>query len=157
MKPLRVHGAEPPAPLVRLRELQKWILVSRDRLEALESDGKIKPLRKHVRAKALYRKWQFYELLSCQRASPVSGNRTPLTMFVRRLDAVDWLGVTKAEFESWVRCGLIRPLRIRGRAAKAYYQTSEIEIKILGVLPSRPATLEQLIRDLEQPESTPTP
>ena len=148
-----MHGPEPSTQLLRLRDLQKWISVSRDRLEALEAKKKISPLRKKKGAKALYRKWQFYELISPERMCSVSENRTPSTFFVRRRDVVAWLSVTNAKFEAWADEGLIHPVRFNGKRTKAYFRTDEIEVKILGVRPTKPFTPEQLIYDYEQRES----
>ena len=146
MKLLFAHGVEPSAELLRLRDLQKWLRVSRDRVESLEATGRIKPFRKHPGAKALYRKWQFLALVACRSLS--RGNQVPPGYLVRRLDVIDWLGVTKTEFESWVRCGLLHPWRDRENA-KALFYVEEIEMVILGRPATRPfPTFEKLRADL---------
>lgn len=144
MKALVVHGQEPPAELLRLCDVQRWIRVSRDRLESLEAVGALKPLRKYPNANRLYRKWQFYALITSSGRLPSPNKLVPRSSLIRRADALAWLGVSKSEFDSWVKHKLIRVSRIR-RNAKSYYAVGEIEEVILGRRATHPLTLEELL------------
>jgi hypothetical protein len=125
----RTLGKEPACELLRLRDVQAWLRISRDAIELLEREGKIMPFRKRRRAKAWYRKWQLaFEFLLPEEKQ----NKAPRSLFIHRADALVWLGVPAAEFESWVRCEIISARRFRDRW-KAYYDVSEIKKNVLGL------------------------
>src|SRR5262249_26290438 len=110
--------------------VQNWLKISRDCLESLEARGRINPFRKHKRAKAWYPKWQ----LSCEFLLPEERqNKMPSTVWIRRADALAWLGIPAAEFESWVRLRIISAIRLRSAQSKARYVVREIKMKILGL------------------------
>jgi hypothetical protein len=121
------RGKEPPYELLRIRDVLNWLPISRDKVESLEKERKITPFRKRKNAKAWYHKWQ----LCCEFRRPIKNqNRVPPTEFLRRGDALAWLGVPGSEFESWVRHKIISA-QIHGDGGKAYYRLSEIKNKVL--------------------------
>ena len=128
--------------LLRLRDLLKWLRsdwisgFSRDELERWEAAGVIHPFRKHTRAKAIYRKWEFKNVLkklngAADGAQNLNLNREPEAKLLRRGDVTAWLGVTKAEVDSWSPC-VIHPIRKR-KNSKARYRKSEIKRNVLGI------------------------
>lgn len=121
------RGEEPANELLRLRDVVRWLGVSEDFIAAVERAGQITAFRKCTQAKAWYRKWQ---LCSFLREPGKMQIKEPRAEMLRRADVLSWLGVPSAEFESWVRCGVISATR--NRRAKAYYRRSEIKQKVLG-------------------------
>jgi len=126
---LKSHRTRPRCELLRLRQVLQWLGISRDYLELLEKEGRITPFRKSKGAKAWYRA---YELCSDFEIGLPTAKR-PRTLLVRRADVLCWLGVPAAEFESWVRYGIILGRHLRGPNSKAYYATCEIETNVLGI------------------------
>jgi hypothetical protein len=119
-------GEEPPYELLRLREVLDWLRTTRDEVESWGKNGWIRPLRKRKSAKALYLKWELCVLLG---RPPTVQNQEPRNPKIRRADALAWLGVPAAEFESWVNNNVI--CAIRSDRGKAYYSVSEIKKKVL--------------------------
>src|SRR5207244_2003463 len=99
-------GQEPSMELLRLRDVLTWIQgmldpFPRDAVEGLEAAGVIHPFRKHKRAKALYRKWEFKKAIEqafeVELPRNVNLNSEPHDELLRLADVTTWLGVTKAE------------------------------------------------------------
>jgi hypothetical protein len=120
---------EPPSyELLRLREVQRWLGVPRDYIELLEKEGMITPFRKCQRAKAWYGTRQ---LCSVFQLPLPDMPKAPRSELIRRADALDWLGVSPAEFESWVRYGVISASRPHSSKGKAHYSVSEMKRNVL--------------------------
>jgi hypothetical protein len=124
---LKLLPSPPRRELLRLREVQQWLGICRDYVELLEREGRITPFRKTKRAKAWY---QTNEL--CADFEIFLPITRPHIELLRRADVLDWLGVPAAEFQSWIRCGIISAHHPNGPHTKAYYLRSEIECKVLG-------------------------
>jgi hypothetical protein len=116
--------------LLRLRDVERWLGVPRDYVELLEKEGMITPFRKCQRAKAWYATRQ---LCSVFQLPLPDMPKAPRTQLIRRFDALDWLGVSPAEFESWVRYGVISARRPHSSKGKAHYSVSEIKRNVLCV------------------------
>ncbi|MEP7016007.1 MAG: hypothetical protein ABI925_11245 [Verrucomicrobiota bacterium] len=108
--------------------------VSRDMIERLEQRGCLTPFRKYSGAKALYPKWQVIAMLKNMsgeywdhdtRLLP-NDNEEPAEEDLRRGDVLAWLGIPRAELESWVRLKIIR------RKSRGNYSKTEIKTKVLG-------------------------
>ena len=118
-------GAEPPYELLRLREVLDWLRTTRDEVERWEEEGWIRPVRKHKSAKAWYLKWELCLLLG---RPPTLQNKEPWNDKIRRADALAWLNMPAAEFDSWVN-KLISA--IRSDSGKAVHSVSEIKKNVL--------------------------
>jgi hypothetical protein len=140
---------EPSTELLRLRPLldwlnQNWMPCCRDTIECWEKAGVIHPFRKHARAKAFYRKWEFEQMFRRVGVSEEiiligqHSNREPTEDLLRRGDVATWLDVTVAEVDSWASYGVIHALRLR-KADKALYRKSEIKRNILA--PDSPSAI----------------
>jgi hypothetical protein len=120
---------EPPSyELLRLRDVRKWLGITRDYVELLEKEGMITPFRKRKGAKAWYFTRQFCRVFQV----PLPDLRkAPPIRLLRRFDVLNWLGVPAAELESWVRYRIISPTRCHRKQRKAYYSMSKIKENVL--------------------------
>ena len=118
----------PSHELLRLREVRNWLGITRDYVELLEKEGMITPFRKHAGAKAWYFTRQLCRVFQIRLPDL---QKAPLCQALRRFDVLNWLGITPAEFESWVRYRIISPMRCHGKHRKAYYSMREIKENVL--------------------------
>jgi hypothetical protein len=109
----------PLRPLLRLRDVKR-LGFSRDRIEDLCRRRRITPFYKKKNSKALYLTWQFNRLVDDVKIQPPPHKRR-----LRRREVARWLGVTRAEIDSWARLGIVK--RRRG-----YFSRDQIVERVLG-------------------------